>query len=109
MRLLQTLAYHFTADVFDFTTDDQSNRTYAPAGQMTIGLSGDPLRGLQIWTKTQLKAGQRLANIRDRDGLMVHPSTINPDLGITYEVVTTVPVINTWGQRELFQSTCRPI
>ena len=108
MRFNSMQRYYFSANYSDFTvsTDNNGqNYDYFPAGtiQFTGGIGGGGGR-MTIYTAEPLRVKARLDYIVNYRGEMVMPWEVQPQ-GVVYEIGTCSPVLNVFGDVEMYRSS----
>lgn len=96
MRFRQFLRYPYTADVYDYTINNDANGTltYAFKETVKVEFGNDPnAPRVNVVCEKPLRRRIIVANVRDRNGKPVLP-------GAQFTVTSTAPVLSVYGTSE---------
>lgn len=97
MKLLTFTSSKYTADLYDYTTTQDSTGgnilTYAFDRPITLDASSDDSTELQVFFSEPFRAAQRLYRLKDRRGNELYPGGI-------WEFATIEPIINVFGYKD---------
>jgi len=93
MKLNAAKQHHLTVDYYTFTDTPSGNttvRTYTLNSNVRVGVSGNLVGDLIIYSETLMVLEGRLKNLRDRSGNAAMPDAV-------WQITQVTPVINGIG------------